>query len=175
MTSTERARRWERPLYIFAKPPPAKLPDLARLRGWLGIESRYALDRVHSTFLALGESAPENIEAACAILRAFHAEPFHVWFDHVEGATLKPRKGLRAAGDFQRALARHFASSGFTLPAYGFGLHLNLDYGAASDRRASIAPLGWLIDEILLIESAHGRHIRHGQRSLDVRQYALAL
>ncbi|MES2441703.1 MAG: hypothetical protein V4574_02655 [Pseudomonadota bacterium] len=175
MTSTEPARRWERPLYIFAKPPPASLPDLARLRAGLGIQSRYALDRLHSTFLPLGDSTPETIGAARAILEAFHAEPFHVAFDHVEGVTLKPRKGLRAPGAFQRGLAGHFAASGFGLPAYGFGLHLNLDYGTAPDRRAAIAPLGWPVDEILLIESAYGRHIVHGRRSLEVRQYALAL
>lgn len=175
MTSTERARRWERPLYIFAKPPPAKLPDLARLRAWLGIESRYALDRLHSTFLALGESTPETIDAARAVLEAFNAEPFRVAFDHVEGVTLKPCKGQRAPGDFQRALARRFAISGFRLPAYGFGLHLNLDYGTVSNRRAAIAPLGWPVDQILLIESAYGRHILHARRSLEVRQYALAL
>ncbi|MCW3846981.1 2'-5' RNA ligase family protein [Sphingomonas sp. LB-2] len=169
------ATRREPPLYLFAKPPAAKLRDLARLRALFGIESRYALDRLHSTLLPLGEAMPGKIEAARAILGGFHGEPFDVVFDHIEGATLKPRKGLRAPGIFQRALARHFAISGFALPDYSFGLHLNLDYPPASDRRASIAPLAWTIDEILLIESAFGRHILHGRRALAVRQYALAL
>ena len=167
--------RRERPLYLFVKPPPAMLPDLARLRAGLGIESRYALDRLHSTFLPLGESNAETIAAARGILSGFHAEPFEMAFDHVEGVTLKPRKGLRGPGIFQRALARHFAVSGFALPEYGFGLHLNLDYGSASDRRAAIAPLRWTADEILLIESAYGQHILHGRRGLTARQYALAL
>lgn len=167
--------RWERPLYLFAKPPQAMLPGLARLRAEFGIESRYAIDRLHSTFLPLGESNPETIATARGILRGFHADPFEVAFDHVEGATLKPRKGLRGPGVFQRALARHFAVSGFPLPDYDFGLHLNLDYGSPSDRRASITPLGWTVEEILLIESGHGRHIVHGRRGLVARQYALAL
>jgi 2'-5' RNA ligase len=175
MISTERARRWQRPLYLFAKPPAAALPDLARLRAWLGIESRYALDRLHSTFLPLGESTPKTIAAARTILSAFNAEPFEVTFDHVESATLKPRKGLRGPGIFQRALARHFTVSGFAPPDYDFGLHLNLDYGNPSDHRASVAPLSWTVDEILLIESAYGRHIPHGRRSLATRQYVLAL
>ena len=175
MTSTDRPRLTRPPLYIFAKPPPAILTRLARLRAQFGIESGYALDRVHSTFLMLGESTAEAIAAARAALAGFHAEPFDVAFDHVEGATLKPRKGMLAPGRFQRALARHFAVSGFALPEYSFGLHLNLDYPPASDRRASIPPVAWTVDEILLIESAFGRHILHGRRGLAVRQYALAL
>lgn len=174
MTSTRFARRWQRPLYLFAKPPLAKLPDLARLRAWLGIESLYAVDRLHSTFLLLGEASDASIAEARDILSRFQAEPFEVVFDQVEGAALKPRKNMRGPGAFQRALARHFAASGFSLPAYSFGLHLNLDYGALSDRRAVIEPLTWTVDEILLIESVRG-HILQGQRSLAARQYALAL
>ena len=167
--------RWNRPLYIFAKPPPDTLAELKRLRARLGILSGYALDRLHDTLLPLGEATPEAIARARAILESFNAEPFAVVFDHVEGATLKPRKGLRGPGIFQRALARHFAVSGFALPSYDFGLHLNLDYGNPSDHRAAIAPLSWTVDHILLIESVPGRHIEHGRRSLAVRQYALAL
>lgn len=174
MTSTDLGRRWERPLYIFAKPGRATLAELKRLRAFFGIESGYALDRLHSTFLPLGETGPEAITAASAILADFHAEPFDVTFDHIEGATLKPRKGLRAPGIFQRALARHFSARGFALPGYDFGLHLNLDYGNPSDRRAAIAPLHWTVDEILLIESRYG-HIEHGRFPLVARQYALAL
>ncbi len=108
--------RWKRPLYLMAKPPAEKLPELARLRAWLGIESGYALDRLHSTLLPLGESTPGTIDAARAILGSFHAEPFEIVFDHVEGVTLKPRKGQRAPGVFQRALARHVAVSGLSRP-----------------------------------------------------------
>jgi len=165
----------ERPLYLFAKPPAAKLPELRRLRASLGIDSRYALDRLHSTFLMIGKTTAARIDAARDALASFHAEPFEIVFDHIEGATLKPRRGLRGPGTFQRALARHFACSGLALPDYSFGLHLNLDYPPASDRRAAIPPLSWTVEEILLIESGSGRHIPHGGRTLAARQYALAL
>lgn len=165
----------ERPLYIFAKPPAEKLAALRRLRAGFGIESRYALERLHSTLLILGASSDRRIAVAREVLAGVHAEPFEVVFDHIEGATLKPRKGLRAPGMFQRALARHFRHSGFDLPDYNFGLHLNLDYPPVSDRRAAIPPLQWTVDEILLIESGSGRHIVHDRRSLAVRQYALGL
>lgn len=164
----------EGPLYIFAKPPTAKLPELRRLRAMLGIESRHALDRLHATFLMLGAASDARIDAARQALASFHAEPFDVIFDHIEGATLKPRKGLRGPGLFQRALARHFAASGLALPGYDFGLHLNLDYPPRSDRRASIPPLAWTVDEILLVESMRG-HVLHARLGLAVRQYALAL
>lgn len=161
----------------MAKPPGAILAELTRLRASLGIESRYAPDRLHSTLLPLGQSSRETIDAARRILGGFHADPFPVSFDHVEGNTLKRRKGLRAPADFQRALARHFAVSGFLAPPYGFDLHLNLDYGTRPDRRVSIAPLSWRVAEVLLIESVHGegRHIEHGRFPLLVRQYAFAL
>lgn len=165
----------DRPLYLFAKPPAETLIALKRLRAGFGIESRYALDRLHSTLLMLGAASDRRIAAAREALTGFHAEPFEVAFDHIEGATLKPRKGLRAPGLFQRALARHFAACGFDLRDYSFGLHLNLDYPPVSDRRAAIPPLAWMVEEILLIESGPGRHIEHGRRPLVARQYALAL
>lgn len=174
MTSIETARRWQYPLYIFAKPPLAKHLELTRLRARFGIESGYAIDRAHNTFLPLGEATDASIAAARQILETFRAEPFDVVFDHIEGNTLKPRKGQRAPGILQRSLARHFAVSGWVLPEYNFGLHLNLDYGNPSNRRAAIEPFGYTVGELLLVESMRG-HIVHGRRSLAVRQYALAL
>ena len=163
----------EHPLYLFAKPPAPILAELKRLRAFFGIQSSYALHRLHSTLLPLGAASRERIATARDILAGFYAEPFEVAFDHVEGATLKPRKGQRAPGNFQRALARHFAVSGCAPPAYQFSLHLNLDYAKASDRRAAIAPLRWLLDEIQLVESVPGDHIEHGRFPLRPRQYRL--
>jgi len=175
MISIESTAPPERPLYLCVKPPAAALPELRRLRASLGIESRYAIECLHNTFLVLGEASAARIDAARNALASFHAEPFEVSFDHVEGATLKPRKGPRAPGLFQRALARHFAWSGLAPPEYDFRLHLNLDYLPASDRRAAIAPLAWTVEEILLVESASGRHVVHARRGLVARQYTMAL
>lgn len=162
-------------LYLFAKPPVAMLPAFGRLRALLAIESGYALARLHCTLLPLGETTPALIETTRAALSSFHVEPFDIAFDHVEGSTPKPRKRQRAPGMLHRALARHFAIQGFAQPDYDFGLHLNLDYGTPSDRRAAIAPIGWRVDEILLVESGNGEHRLHARHSLFVRQYALAL
>lgn len=171
MTSTNGAG----PLYIFVKPPAEKLIELRRLRAMFGIESGYALGRVHSTFLPLGEATRTNVDIAHTILDSFRAEPFDIAFDHIRGSALQPRKGQRAPRALHHALVRHLTLSGFTPPPYKFDLHLNLDYGTPSDRRASIPPLVWTADEILLIKSINREHIPHGRFPLFARQYALAL
>lgn len=171
------ATRWARPLYLMAKPPGARLPELGGVRARLGIESDYALERAHVTLLPLGESMPRTIDAVHRALRDFDAQPFALAFDHVEGNTLKPSKGQRAPGIFQRALACRIAASGVRLPDYEFAAHLNLAYGARSDRRAAIPPFSWLVEEIVLIESVHGqgRHLARGLWRLAARQFSLDL
>ena len=166
-------RRWKRPLYIMAKPPLANRKQLIRLCAALDIDITYAPERWHSTFMPLGESSPTAIAAVHRILGQFDAEPFWVAFDHIEGNTLKPRKGQRAPGLFQRALAKRLSASGVPLPSYEFGLHLNLKYGDASNRRAAFPLITWLVEEIVLIESTGGRHIDHGQWRLERRQLSL--
>ncbi|MBO9622208.1 MAG: hypothetical protein J7500_05800 [Sphingomonas sp.] len=160
---------------MMIKPIPPKRLELARICRMLGIESNYSLDRLHSTLLPLGESTPTKIEAAHHALRDLDAQPFEVIFDRVEGSTLKPRRGLRAPGTIQRAIAGRLAAFGLSLPAYKFALHMNLAYGQHSDRRAALQPLSWIVDEILLIESVNGqgRHIDRGRWPLIARQGTL--
>ena len=167
--------RWHRPLYLMIKPQPPERAALIRLCATLGIEISYAPERWHSTLLPIGESMPSTIDAVRRAMRLFDAEPFPVAFDHIEGDTLKPRKGQRAPGCLQRALAARIARCGIPLPDYAFSLHLNLAYGGMSQRRAAIPPITWQVDEILLIESGSGRHIDHGRWQLERRQLSLGL
>lgn len=166
-------RQWRKPLYLMFKPRPRERAALIRLCAALGIEISYAPERWHSTLLPVGESTRQTIDSIHRALRMFDAEPFPVTFDHVEGDTLKPRKGQRAPGYFQRALAARLARCGILLPDYAFSLHLNLAYGGTSLRRTAIQPIEWRVDEILLIESGSGRHIGHGCWSLSIRQGTL--
>jgi 2'-5' RNA ligase len=165
--------RWKRPLYIVAKPPPANRKQLTRLCAAFDIDITYAPERWHSTLLPLGESSPATIAAVHQALGQFDAEPFWVGFDHIEGNTLQPHKGQRAPGAFQRALTKRIAACGVPLPSYEFGLHLNLKYGDASNRRAAFPLITWLVEEIILIESTGGRHIDRGQWKLERRQLSL--
>ncbi|MEG3181904.1 2'-5' RNA ligase family protein [Sphingomonas sp. LT1P40] len=163
-------RRAERPLYMMFKPPPRERARLIRLCAALGIEIGYAPERWHGTLLPIGETASAAIDAVHRALETFDAAPFSVAFDHIEGDTLKPRKGQRTPGYFQRALAARIARCGVMLPDYAFSLHLNLAYGGASLRCARLPPIEWPVEEILLIESGSGRHIEHGRWPLIDRQ-----
>lgn len=167
-------RQWRRPLYLMIKPRLLERTAMIRLCAALGIEISYAPERWHSTLLPIGESTEPAIDAIHRAMQAFDAEPFPVAFDHIEGDTLKPRKGQRAPGYFQRALVARIARCGVPLPDYAFSLHLNLAYGGSSVRRAAIPPIEWPVDEILLIESGNGRHIDHGRWRLIDRQGAFA-
>lgn len=163
-------RRWDRPLYLMFKPPPLDREGLIRLCAALGIEIDYAPERWHGTLLPVGETTFAAIDAVHRALEPFQADPFPVAFDHIEGDTLKPRKGQRAPGMFQRALARRIRSSGLDLPSYAFRLHLNLKYGGNPTRRARVPLIEWPVAEIHLVESGGGRHIHHGRWPLIDRQ-----
>lgn len=165
-------RRWYKPLYLMFKPPPPDRQGLIRLCAALGIEIDYAPERWHGTLLPIGETTRAAIDAVHRALDCFHAGPFPVAFDHIEGDTLKPRKGQRAPGAFQRTLAKRIAASGLELPLYAFGLHLNLRYGDSSTRRARVPLIEWPVTEIHLVESGGGRHVHHGRWPLIDRQGA---
>lgn len=163
-------RRWRKPLYLMIKPRLLERAAMIHLCAALGIEINYAPERWHSTLLPLGESLPATIGNVHRALEQLDAEPFRVAFDHIEGDTLKPRKGQRAPGYFQRMLATRIARSGVPVPDYAFSLHLNLAYGGTSVRRAAVPPIEWPVEEILLIESGSGRHVDHGRWPLIDRQ-----
>lgn len=163
-------RQWRRPLYLMIKPRLLERTAMIRLCAVLGIEIGYAPERWHSTLLPVGERSLATIGSVHRALQGFDAAPFRVAFDHIEGDTLKPRKGQRAPGHFQRALAARIAGCGVPLQAYAFSLHLNLAYGGTSIRRAAVPLIEWPVEEILLIESGNGRHVEHGRWRLIDRQ-----
>ena len=162
--------QWRAPLYLMVKPEAEIRARMIRLCAALGIKTGYAPERWHSTLLPVAESSAEVIAALHRALDGFDAAPFRIAFDHIEGDTLKPRKGQRAPGLFQRSLAAWIVRRGIALPAYAFSLHLNLAYGGTSLRRARLEPVEWTVDEILLIESGNGQHIERGRWPLVDRQ-----
>jgi RNA 2',3'-cyclic 3'-phosphodiesterase len=165
----------ERPLYVMIKPPAPLLPQLARYRTMFGIGERYDLDRLHSTFLRLGQATPASIRAACQALDGFGEAPFPVRFDWLRGNLLQSRRTQPGPGAFQRSLARHIARSGVAVLPKHFWLHLSLDYAAGPVQETQVPPIGWSVEEVLLIESVHGegRHILHGRWPLRASQASL--
>ncbi|MCW6534948.1 2'-5' RNA ligase family protein [Sphingomonas lycopersici] len=81
----------------------------------------------------------------------------------------------RAMRAFRRSLIRHLARSGLILPTRRFNPHVTLAYGQDSDHRVTIDPIGWTVDELLLIRSGDGRHVPFGRWSLIQRQPNLPL
>lgn len=109
-------------------------------------------------------------------LAALAAEPFAVAFDAVRNNALVGAIAGRGLRDFRKALVRHLAAHGIPVPPYKARPHLSLTYGTLSQRNIAIPPIGWQVDEFLLIRSVHGegRHEELGRWPLIARQHAFA-
>ena len=159
-----------RNFYFMIKPPPSELSEITRHKRALGIEDNYDPARLHITLDPLGsekEWSESRIDWLDAIVARFYADPFRIEFNRIEENLLRgDGEALRAARAFHRALIRHLARSGLILPTRRFDPHLTLVYGQDSDRRLAIDPIGWTVNELLLIRSGDGRH-------KDVRRWPL--
>lgn len=173
------------PLYLMIKPPLTEREALRSCARRHGLDGSYAPEKYHCTLVRLGESRlwpPAALDLLGARLAALRAEPFAVVFDLLDGRALRPCKGLRRPGEFQRAAARLAAGCGVTLPESRFRLHLSLAYAGDPAPRARIAPIGWRVGEVLLIRSVHGVGYQQlgrwplvpRQLELDFRRAAIA-
>lgn len=148
-------------LYLVIKGPRNKQDEIDRQRHMLGISDDYDVARFHTTLRPLGWekdwSAP-MIQGLKATLTGIQADPFYIEFDRIDGNLLRGSKALREPQAFQRAMTRRIARSGLILPTYHFNPHVTLAYGSKSDRQVAIEPIGWTVEEFLLIRSGHGRH-----------------
>lgn len=165
-------------LYIMIKPPSAALLQVCARRAAYGLDDSYPADRLHCTMLRLGDEANWSDLALARLKRllgTLSSEPFPVMFDLIAGNLLRGAKGMPLAAAFHRELRRHAAPCGVPLPEHDFWLHLSLAYrGAAIAAARKIDPVGWTVDEFLLIRSDKGHEVL-GRWPLRQRQYALAL
>ena len=165
-------------LYIMIKPPSATLRQVCARRASHGLDDSYPADRLHCTILRLGNEADWSVtrlDRLKYLLGAISAEPFPVTFDLIAGNLLRCAKGTPLANGFHRVLRRHAEMSGMPIPKYDFWLHLSLAYrGAAIAAARKIDPVGWMVEEFLLIRSNRGHHLLDSW-PLRQRQYALAL
>lgn len=161
--------RARNPLHVMAKPPAevaARIAALPRNDPGRGPEL------LHVTLLKLFDlhhAPPEWLPAVIATLDSFEGASFPLAFDRIEtrkAVTLRSRAPLPEARAFQAALVRHLLERRAPLM---LGTtpepHLTINY--RDDRQGSrkIEPIGWTVDEILLIESVVGKttHIAHGR------------
>jgi 2'-5' RNA ligase len=161
--------RARNPLYVFAKPPPAQQAEIAALPR---TDPGRGPDLLHVTLLALFDlhQAPaEWLPRVVAALDGFDGAAFPLAFDRIENrkaVTLRSRAPLAEARAFQAALVRHLLQARApmmlgTTPEP----HVTINYRGDRLRAETIAPIGWTVTEILLVESAVGKaaHVVHGR------------
>lgn len=161
--------RARNPLYVMAKPPPAQQAQVAALPR---NDPRRGPELLHVTLLSLFDlhyAPPDWLPAVIAALDGFDGAAFPLAFDRIENrkaVTLRTRDPLAEARTFQAALVGHLLEARApmmlgTTPQP----HLTINYRGDRLRAQKIAPIGWTVDAILLVESVVGKatHIEHGR------------
>ena len=164
-------------LYIIIKPPSPALRQVCAQRATYGLDDSYPADRLHSTMLRLGDEADwptARLDQLKYLLGTVSVEPFPVMFDLIAGNLLRGAKGMPSAAAFHRLLRQKAEMCGVRIE-HDFWLHLSLAYrGAAIAAARKIDPIGWMVEEFLLIRSNKGHELLDSW-PLRQRQYALAL
>ena len=146
-------------LYCMLKPPHKLALEIDRQRRALGLDCSYALKRFHMTLQPFGDIrtiAPAALERIREAIASLQGEPFQIQLDRVRGNALVG-SNARALRDFQHRLVTRLAAFGVFLPDYDFNPHLSLCYGEWQPRNIAVEPLRWQADELLLINSVHGK------------------
>ncbi|KRC79862.1 2'-5' RNA ligase family protein [Sphingomonas sp. Root241] len=161
--------RARNPLYVMAKPPPevqAQITALPRNDPGRGAEL------LHATLMSLFDlhyAPPEWLPQVVAALDSFEGPAFPLAFDRIENrkaVTLRTRAPLAEARAFQASLVRHLLERKApmmlgTTPEP----HVTINYRGDRLGSQKIAPIGWTVDSIALVESVVGKttHIEHGR------------
>lgn len=161
--------RARNPLYIFAKPSAAAraaIFDLPRN------DPGRRPELLHATLLSLFDlhhAPPDWLPRMTAALDAFDGAAFPLAFDRIEcrkAVTLRTRAPLAEARAFQAALLRQLLEQRAPLMlGTAPEPHVTINYRGDRLGTQRIAPIGWTVDEILLVESIVGKatHIEHGR------------
>ena len=161
--------RARNPLYVMAKPPPHVQAQITALQR--NDPSRGA-DLLHATLMSLFDlhyAPPEWLPQVIAALDSFDAPAFPLAFDRIENrkaVTLRTRAPLTEARAFQAALVQHLLACRApmmlgTTPEP----HVTINYRGDRLNAQKMAPIGWMVEEILLMESIVGKttHVEHGR------------
>ncbi|MBO9670381.1 MAG: hypothetical protein J7485_07685 [Sphingobium sp.] len=161
--------RARNPLYVMAKPPPdvqAQIVALPRNDPGRGPEL------LHVTLVSLLDlhyAPPDALPATIAALDSFEGTAFPLRFDRIENrkaVTLRTRDPLIEARAFQKALINHLLACRApimlgTTPEP----HVTINYKGDRLNAQKMPPIGWLVEEIILMESIVGKttHVEHGR------------
>lgn len=171
--------RARNPLYIMAKPPSSARAQITALPR---NDPARGPDLLHVTLVTLFDlhyAPPEWLPQVIAALDSFDGPAFPLVFDRIENrkaVTLRTRDPLAQARAFQAALLRHLLEHKApmmlgTTPEP----HVTINYRGDRLGSQKIAPIGWTVDEILLMESVVGKttHVEHGRWPLRANTGAL--
>lgn len=164
----------KRPLYLQVKPGPNTVSQIAALPRNDG--SREA-GLLHMTVLALVDLAewPEDfIPAFHRTMEGFEAGVFDVQFDRIverKAVTLRGSKRQKGALALQWLLRAHFEARDFRFFGAAPDPHVTINYKADGLGNEAISPIGWTVEDIILVESVYGekRHVEHGRWPLRPR------
>lgn len=161
--------RARNPLYVMAKPP---LDAAARITALPRNDPKRGPELLHVTLTTLFDLAtapPAWLPAVIAALDGFEGNRFALSFDRIrvgKCVTLRSREPLLEARAFQAALIRFLLERGApimlgTTPEP----HVTINYTDDRQGNRAIEPIGWTVDQILLVESVVGqaRHVEHGR------------
>lgn len=161
--------RSRNPLYVMAKP---SADVAARIAALPRNDPKRGPELLHVTLLKLFDlhHAPADwLPRVIAALDTLDAPAFPLAFDRIEArkaVTLRTRAPLAEARAFQAALVRHLLEQRAPLM---LGTtpepHLTINYRDDRQGTKKLEPIGWVVDEILLVESVVGKttHIEHGR------------
>jgi 2'-5' RNA ligase len=165
--------RARNPLYIMAKPPPAIRRQITALPR---NDPQRGPHLLHVTLVSLFDlhRAPSDwLPRVIAALDSFDGPAFPLRFDRIENrkaVTLRARDPLAQARTVQRALVDHLLAHNAPLT---LGTtpepHVTINYRGDRLGSRKIAPIGWTVDEITLMESIVGKttHVEHGRWPLN--------
>lgn len=156
-----------RPLYLMAKLPPA----VAAMLATKPCTDRQRIDRLHLTLLPLGDrmKRPGLLGSIASAMADFEDVAFWLAFDCISRSAktvaLTGSEAIRGARRLQANLRTHLIRRDVALPRYSFRPHITLAYRPDGVGTEIIDTISWLADEVLLIESVHGKglHIEHGR------------
>jgi 2'-5' RNA ligase len=166
------SRRAGRMLSLMAKPPAEVAARIAALpRAWPGRPATLLHVTVQPLFdlRPLPDAMLPRIVAWC---EGVAAAPLPLSFDRVRETantvSLRPGDDTPGAAAFHAAVRAGLMRDGFPLMPYRFDPHLTLGYRPDGLGDEAITPIGWTVEELLLVESVVGetRHVVHARLPL---------
>ena len=135
-------------------------------------------DRFHLTLHHLGDFIdqipPDLLPTARAAAATVQVKPFEVVFDRIGGTKgpllLRPSSGSAALTHFQKTLCDALIKAGLRRSVQrALSPHVTLSYDFSDVSEMTIEPIGWTVQEFILVESLIGkhRHLRKGRWPLQ--------